>query len=181
MGRFAVAWRALIAALTDPAARARLEAALVTPALPEKSAAAKTPPPSPVPERPKPARSEALTLLATLQREARLIDLVKQPLLNFSDEEIGAASRNVLGDCRTVLDRFFQIEPLLDSPEGTTCSVPAGFDPANYKLSGRVEGAGPFQGQLIHHGWRATTVNLPTWTGQVSSAQTLAPAEIEVT
>jgi hypothetical protein len=180
MGRFSVAWRAFIAALTDAAIRARLEAALTQTALPQASAVEKTPRQAPVPEPAKPAKSEALTLLAALQREARLIDLVKQPLTEFSDEEIGAASRNVLADCRAVLDRFFQIEPLLTQPEGAPCDVPPGYDPANYKLSGRVEGPGPFRGQLIHHGWRATAQNLPTWTGSKTSTQTLAPAEIEI-
>src|SRR5918996_1481056 len=99
MGRFAIAWRSFLAALMDAAAAARLEAALSEPTLPKPSAVAKTPQPATGPEAAKPARSEALTLLAALQREARFIDLVKQPLTEFSDEEIGAASRNVLGDC----------------------------------------------------------------------------------
>ena len=180
MGRFAIAWRAFIGALTDSALRARIQFALTGLALPESSAAAKTPHPSPVPEAAKSAKSEALTLLAALQREARFIDLVKQPLTSFSDEEVGAASRNVLGECRAILDRFFQIEPLRSEHEGATCEVPSSYDPVNVKLSGRVEGPGPYRGQLIHHGWRATIVNLPTWTGPKTSAQTLAPAEIEV-
>lgn len=167
-------------ALTDAALRARIQSALTAPPLPETSAAAKTPHTSPVPEAAKPARSEALTLLDALQREARFIDLVKQPLTSFSDEEIGAASRNVLGECRAVLDRFFQIEPLRTESEGANCEVSSGYDPLNVKLSGRVEGPGPYRGQLIHHGWRATTINLPTWTGPNTSALTLAPAEIEI-
>jgi hypothetical protein len=166
--------------LTDAALRARIQSALTGPALPETSAAAKTPHPSPVPVAIEPVRSEALTLLAALQREARFIDLVKQPLTSFSDEEIGAASRNVLGECRAVLDRFFQIEPLRGDPEGATCEIPSNYDPLNVKLSGRIEGPGPYRGQLIHHGWRATTINLPTWTGPKTSTQILAPAEIEI-
>ena len=79
-----------------------------------------------MPEPARPARSEALTLLAALQREARFLDLVKQPLSEFSDEQIGAASRNVLADCRAVLDRFFQIQPLFDQvdPAPVTVTMP---------------------------------------------------------
>ena len=44
---------------------------------------------------PKPVRSEALTLLATLQREARLIDFLKESLDNYADDQIGAAVRAV--------------------------------------------------------------------------------------
>ena len=33
---------------------------------------------------------------------------------------------------------------------------------------------------LVHHGWRATAVKLPTWTGSKSSALVIAPAEVEI-
>ena len=119
-------------------------------------------------------------MLAALQREARLVDLVKQPLAGFSDEQIGAAARNVLGDCAAVLDRFFALQPVAKQEEGAPCDVPAGYDPGCYKLSGRVEGSGPFPGRLVHHGWRATTVKLPSWTGSKESTLVIAPAEVEL-
>jgi hypothetical protein len=180
MGRFFLAWRAFWAALTNRQAAERLEASLAGPVLP-KVADVEKPKPAPRPEPVRSARSEALTLLAALQREARLVDLIKQPLANYSDEEIGAAARNVLGDAAAAIDRFFQLQPLAKEPEGSSCEVPAGYDPACYKLSGRVEGAGPFRGNLVHHGWKASTVNLPSWTGSNEAAQVVAPAEIEVT
>src|SRR5690606_14844528 len=49
------------------------------------------------------ARSDALTLLETLQREARLIDFLMEPLDNYSDAQIGAAVREVHRDCGQVL------------------------------------------------------------------------------
>jgi len=58
--------------------------------------------------------------------------------------------------------------------------VPKGYDPTQYKLAGRVEGVGPFQGKLVHAGWKATTVKLPTWTGSKDSALIIAPAEVEI-
>ena len=49
----------------------------------------------PSPARPDAARSDAITLLATLQREARFVDIVNEPLVDYTDEQIGAAARDV--------------------------------------------------------------------------------------
>ncbi|MFN7627817.1 MAG: DUF2760 domain-containing protein, partial [Pirellula sp.] len=40
------------------------------------------------------ARNDAITLLAVLQRDARLLDLVHESLDDYSDEQIGGAARN---------------------------------------------------------------------------------------
>ncbi len=133
----------------------------------------------PAPEPP-PKRSEAITLLAALQREARLVDLVQQPLAQFTDEQIGAAARGVLGDSAAVLSRFFALKPVLTENEGDPVEVPVGYDPGRYKLSGNVSGNPPYNGKLAHAGWEATTVSLPTWTGNKTSANIIAPAEIEI-
>jgi hypothetical protein len=109
-----------------------------------------------------------------------LVDLVKQPLGEFSDDQIGAAARNVLTDAATVLDRFFALQPIAAGEEGVACDVPKGYDPGKYKLAGAVEGSGPFRGKLAHHGWQATTVKLPAWTGSREAALVIAPAEIDL-
>jgi hypothetical protein len=65
--------RRVRSALSGPAAETN--AAEAKPAAPQT----KTAPPA-APSKPKPVRSEALTLLATLQREARLIDFLHEKL-----------------------------------------------------------------------------------------------------
>jgi Domain of unknown function (DUF2760) len=181
MSRIAVAFQVFFAALASKEKAEQLRAALSAGETPAKIAARK-PPSAVVPpvHALTPGRSEAITLLAALQREARLVDLAKQPLAAFSDEEIGAAARNVLTGCSTVLDRFFQLEPVTDAEENSPCEVPRDYDPAQYKLTGRVEGTGPFRGTIVHHGWRATTVKLPEWIGSKDSALVIAPAEVEI-
>src|SRR5262249_15954195 len=100
MQRIGIAIRAFFAALLSAAKAQQIKAALDGPALP-KQHIDENPPPKAMPQATAtPRRSEAITLLAALQREARLVDLVKQPLQDFSDEQIGAAARNVLNDCR---------------------------------------------------------------------------------
>lgn len=142
---------------------------------------ASTPPPEPQPSPapPKPVRNDAITLLTTLQREARFIDIVKEPLADYSDAQVGAAARDVLRDCGTVLDRMFQLEPLVDQEEGTTFEVPASATPGEFRLTGNASGETQ-SGALVHPGWRATRCELPEWTGDEKAAMVVAPAELEV-
>lgn len=180
MSRIGVAFRAFFAALGSRQRAEQIRAAMDAAALPKIDASAKTPPAITKAEPSAPARSEAVTLLAALQREARLVDLVKQPLTDFSDDQIGAAARNVLGDAAAVLDRFFALQPIATGEEGSPCDVPKNYDPGKYKLAGEVTGSGPFRGKLSHHGWQATLVKLPAWTGSKEAALVIAPAEVDL-
>jgi uncharacterized protein DUF2760 len=177
MSRVGVAIWAFFAALASSQKAELIRAALSGAALPKLDMTAKT---QPAPRLEPPARSEAITLLASLQREARLVDLVKQPLGEFSDEQIGAAARNVLTDSAAVLDRFFALRPVIAGEEGADCVVPSGYDPAKFKLAGNPSGPGPYRGKLSHHGWQASSAKLPTWTGSHDAALVIAPAEVDV-
>jgi hypothetical protein len=133
------------------------------------------------PRAPRPAApSDALTLLATLQREARFVDFVKEPLESYSDAQIGAAAREVHRGCATVLERLFALRPVLCDEEGAEVEVPAGFDAGRYRLVGDVAGEPPFHGRMTHHGWEATTCELPTWSGTAATARVVAPVEVEL-
>ena len=186
MGSVGLAFRVFFKTMFSAEVARRVRSALDGEPLPKISTGAKSlhPPPQPKvpvsPPEPPPKRSEAVTLLAALQREARLVDLVQQPLTQFSDEQIGAAARGVLGDSAAVLARFFSLKPVLSENEGDQVSVPTGYDPGRYKLSGNVVGNPPYSGKLAHAGWEATTVNLPTWTGNKASSNIIAPAEVEI-
>ena len=127
-----------------------------------------------------PQRSDALSLLATLQREARLIDMVREPLTQYSNAQVGAAAREVLRDCGRVLDRLFALQPLVEQEEGTPIEVPAGYDAGRFRLTGSVSGEPPFRGRLAHHGWIATRCEVPSWSGSLSAQMVVAPQEVEV-
>jgi hypothetical protein len=128
---------------------------------------------------PKPVRSEALTLLETLQREARFVDIVKEPLAQYSDEQIGAAAREVLRDCGKVLDRLFGLQPIVEGEEGSPVRLPDDSGVGRFRLSGNSSGEAK-QGRLVHHGWEAQRCELPLWSGAADSARVIAPAEVEV-
>ncbi|MCA9196860.1 MAG: DUF2760 domain-containing protein [Planctomycetales bacterium] len=150
-------------------------------AKPPQPASENVKPSAPSPAAKKPRRSEALTLLAALQREARLVDLIQEPLSDYSDEQIGAAARDVLRDCHKVLDRLFALQPATEANEGARLETPASFDAAEYKVSGNVSGEPPYHGQVIHPGWKATKCDMPQWQGSADAAWMVAPIEIEIT
>jgi hypothetical protein len=125
-------------------------------------------------------RSDALTLLATLQREARLIDFFMEDLSGYDDTQISAAVRDVHRACAEALERMFALRPLRYQEEGAHVEILAGYDPVQVQLTGNVTGQPPLRGTLVHHGWQALQCELPTWSGQEESARVIAPAEVEV-
>jgi hypothetical protein len=157
-------------------------------ALDGKSSAAETKPetpiekpaPTPTPKPRGPARSDAITLLATLQRDARFLDIVQEPLDSYSDAQIGAAARDVLRNCAAVLERLFALQPALTQEEGSAVEVPSGYDPLRFRIVGTASGNPPFRGTLMHHGWLATRCDLPAWSGNENAANIISPIEVEV-
>jgi hypothetical protein len=149
-------------------------------AIPERPTATAKPAASLKQAPSKPARSDAITLLAALQREGRFVDFLKEELTGFSDAQIGAVARDLHRDCSKVVQRMFAIQPLLAEAEGASVEVPSGFDAGRYRLVGNVSGAPPFRGALVHHGWQATACELPAWVGGEGSARVVAPVEVEV-
>lgn len=140
-------------------------------AKPEQKAKEKAPPPA--------GRSEALTLLATLQREGRLIDFLKEPLADYSAEQIRGVVLDVHRDCGAVLERLFAVRPATEQAEGETIELPAGYDAGKFRLLGEAKPTGPQKATIVHPGWQATRCEVPVWTGAAPSALILAPVEVE--
>ena len=160
------------------AVEAALEGRAAPPRAPVAPAEVQTPH-GPAPAK-APQRSEALTLLAALQREARFVDFVEEPLDDYTDAQVGAAARDVHRNCRAVLQRLFAPQPLLGDAEGSEVEVPRGFDPGRYRLVGQVTGEPPFRGRLAHPGWEAAKCDVPSWSGGKSAVKVIAPAEVEL-
>jgi len=127
------------------------------------------------------ARSDALTLLETLQREARLIDFLQEEIESYSDQQVGSAVREIHRGCRAVLQRMFSIVPVMESPEGSAITVNGDEEAARVRLIGQVVETRPVTGTLVHAGWRAERCDLPKWIGVSAASQILAPAEVELT
>ncbi len=136
--------------------------------------------PKPAPPKPEvKVEDGALQLLAMLQREARLLDFLMEDLAPYSDDQIGAAARDVQANSRDVLTRHFTPGPVIDAVEGSPVQAPAG-GAAAAKFIGNVPATGqPKGGVLRHKGWRANSAVMPKL-GAKLDLTILAPAEIEV-
>jgi hypothetical protein len=160
--------------------RNELPASSEPPALPPSAAPTASAAPSPAPTAaPADSNSSALQLLALLQREGRFVDFLMQDVSGFPDADVGTAARVVHEGCRKALRSHMKISALREEEEESTVTVEAGFDPASVKLSGKVAGTPPFTGKLVHKGWRAGEVRLPTAV-KGHDPNVLAPAEVEL-
>jgi len=176
MKRLGLALRTFFRIITDAGLTPKIEALLSGTRGDENKEEARAKEPS----TPAPVRSDAVTLLALLQREARLVDFLQESLGNYSNEQIGAAVRDVHRDSRAVIEKAFALQPVSDQEEGQSVTIPAGFDPAQYRLTGNVSGEPPHQGTLRHHGWRVSRCDLPQWHGFQEAANVVVPAEVEL-
>jgi hypothetical protein len=143
-------------------------------AAPAKPAAA-----PPTPAAPPPARTSdgALQILAILQRDSRLLDFLMEDVSSYSDDQIGAAVRELHDQCRDSINRYVRLEPVIDGVEGTFTKAPSS-DPGVVRFVGNVPAKPPTGGLLRHKGWKAAKIDLPAATRQ--DAGIIAPAEIEI-
>ena len=135
------------------------------------------PKPTPVVEVPK-ASDGALQILQILQRDSRLIDFLMEDIASYSDDQVGAAVRELHDQCRDAVARYVTLQPVIDGVEGTFTQAPS-KDPNVVKFIGNVPAKPPSGGTLRHKGWRAAKVDLPALTGK-QDANIIAPAEIEI-
>lgn len=103
----------------------------------------------------------ALQLLALLQQEGRLIDFINEDLTGFSDADIGAAARVVHQGTQKVFQAHLDFVPITKEAEASKITLAPGFDAQAYQLTGNVTGEAPYEGTLIHPGWRVKNISLP--------------------
>lgn len=121
----------------------------------------------------------ALQLLALLQQHGRLVDFLQEDISAYSDADIGAAARVVhQGGAKTLQD-YFTLEPIRTENEESRLTIKAGFNANEIRLTGNLVGDAPYQGTLIHRGWRAAQVNLPKLADAYDS-RIIAAAEVEL-
>jgi hypothetical protein len=119
-------------------------------------------------------------MLAILQRRGRLIDFLQEDLTMFTDEQVGAAVRNIHQGCKEALLEHVALKPVMEEEEGAQVTIRAGFDVHAIRLTGNVIGDPPFQGVLRHHGWRVVRLDLPQQVREREKDWVLDPAQVEV-
>ena len=134
-------------------------------------------PPPPI-ETPLEINARAAQILAILQRDGRLVDFLMEDLAAYSNDQVGAAVRDVHRGCRQALDKYATLAPVFEAAEGAAVTVDAGTDAARVKVVGNAAGSPPFRGVLRHRGWDATRLELPPL--PATGRSVLAPAEVEI-
>ena len=120
----------------------------------------------------------ALQILGILQRDSRLVDFLMEDIAGYSDDQVGAAVRELHDQCRDSMARYVTLQPVIDGVEGTFAKAPSA-DPGVVKFVGNVPAKPPSGGTLRHKGWRASKIDLPPL-GAKQDATVIAPAEIEI-
>jgi len=127
---------------------------------------------------PKPS-GEPLRLLALLQREGRLLDFLLEDIQSYSDDQVGAAVRDIHRNCQKAIKEHLTLEPVLAKDEGAQVEIAAGFDPSAIRLTGNVTGEPPFKGNLQHHGWRVKELKVAK-PPEGQDEFVVQPAEVEL-
>lgn len=127
------------------------------------------------------ADAEVITFLSRLQEKGRLVDFLMDDISSHDDAAVGAAARVVHQGCRAVVDEHLSIEAIEITPEGSSISLPEGFDANQYRLTGNLSGKAPFSGTLVHKGWKVSSVNLPkVIVSDSDDLPPLAPAQVDI-
>lgn len=86
---------------------------------------AKAPAPSPAAPAPAGKTSDgALQILSIMQRDSRLLDFLMEDLTSYTDDQIGAAVRELHDQCRDSVSRYITLQPVIDGVEGTFAQAP---------------------------------------------------------
>jgi len=132
--------------------------------------------PAPAPKPVAGPNDGAVQILSVLQREARLVDFLMEDISAYSDDQVGAAVRDVQQQSRQTLERYLKLQPVIDGVEGDFTKTD-GLPASSVKLVGNVPPSGKAPGGLLRHkGWEAEKIDLP----ELPPGNVLAPAEIEV-
>ena len=175
-----IAIKAFCGALASKEASARIEDALAGVSR-EGDKSAENPDSDTVSPKVDAGRSEALELLATLQREARFIDFIKESLDNINDADVGAAARSVHDRCSSVLERCFEIRSLANVQEGDslTLSIEEASNRTRFQFTGGIKEDSTVSGLVVHSGWVAQKCSTPRWSGAKDDELVLAPVVVE--
>jgi hypothetical protein len=134
---------------------------------------------APPPVAPLKPSAEPLWLLAVLQREGRLVDFLLEDIKAYTDDQVGAAVRDIHRHCQKALNEHLDFVPVLDRVEGDPVEVAPGFDPSAIRITGNVAGEPPFKGALRHRGWRVKEMKLAK-PPEGQDQFVIQPAEVEV-
>ncbi len=148
-------------------------------------------PPAPPPAPQKPVKppipegvdyGEVLAFLGMLQDKGRFLDFLMEDIAAYDDTQVAGASRVVHQGCAGVIKEYLALGPVYPGAEGERTVVDSETDPHRYRLLGKVGGAPPYKGFVIHRGWKTSKLALPRYSKPVDrmAENIISPMEIEL-
>jgi len=123
-------------------------------------------------------QDNAAQILGIFQRDGRLIDFLMEDISQFSDEQVGAAVRDVHKGCANALKEYFSIVPVIDKPENSEIPTEA-VNAKEVKIIGNAATKTSKTGILRHQGWKLAENKLPQLNPDKTS-DIIKQAEIEI-
>ena len=151
--------------------------------IPKERPAAAPAPAAPAPSPDALVEAGVVQFLARLQEKGRLVDFLMDDVTPYSNEQVGVVARVVHQGCREVLHGTFDIEPVHPGQERDAINLAGDFDAATYRLVGKVPDRPPYQGTVLHRGWKATRISFPRLADaprDSAARKIIAPAEVEI-
>jgi len=122
--------------------------------------------------------------IARLQDKGRFLDFIMDDITAYDNESIGAAARIVHQGCCEVMHDSFTIETIFGGEEMEEITLADNYDSHLFRLVGNVPESAPFEGHVLHRGWKTTRVNLPQVVNteeHIDIARSImAPADVEI-
>jgi hypothetical protein len=124
----------------------------------------------------------ALMLLTLLQEKGRFLDFLMEDIDRYPDTKVCAAARVVHQGCKEVIRTVFDPQPVSELPEKGPITLAEGFPSEAFTITGAVGQQPPFTGTLLHRGWRAQKIKLPSITRDSPRADStvIVPAQVKV-
>jgi hypothetical protein len=129
------------------------------------------------PEKQQETKDSSLLLLSLMQREARLIDFLMEDITEYSNEQVGAAIRDVHKKASGILKRCY--DPIALVAQEGEVDLEVAYNAEVWDVSGKIPQAGSFKAEVIHSGWMAQKLELPVWKGSLANRMLISPAQAE--
>lgn len=130
------------------------------------------------------SEAAVVQFVARLQEKGRFLDFIMDDIAAYDNESVGAAARIVHQGCCEVIHDSFTIETIFGGEELEELTLADNYDSHLFRLVGNVPESAPYEGHVLHRGWKTTRVNLSHVVKseeQIDIARSiLAPADVEI-
>lgn len=123
-----------------------------------------------------------IQFVRNLQERGRFLDFVMADIHTLPDAQVGAVARVVHSGLKPMVQDYFSVEAISSEAEGSKIIIPQDEVGKSYRLLQSSSEQIPAKGVLVHKGWQARAIKLPSSQRIESDAEkrVLAFAEVDV-